>query len=923
MLIREVLHDERFTGVVYYFESNGFSSISDLETFDFELLYFVPGLNDEVITEVTELCQKACLPQENTDDVENYESVIACDDENIVVDISEEDCEEEKADQLREVFADLVDKLSTIETALADAKIIDWVAEQVKVTSRDAIPDVVTIICEELQEKIASARYTTEEINIHKEILISDLYANVMMGNRRCGSAFINHCISLGKTTMWDLRDYDFDPTQVRGASEASMRTCKAAYEQFIIDVREGKYKKEEPKEIDPLTQYLEKWESLNYNLRKCAINGGRGKTLQYTAEEIGVTRERVRQISLKASRILRLPAKRVVDKLLAIHEGVFTDEDVIKFFNDEDVALGFLFVIRDGIGCRYVKFAQKYCTDEMPRDYEKILASLVDRHIGDGANFFELMEEIETAMFNEGLAQLDFYDFLSYLLSCGYKLYGDFVVKRKNSYTLLCYDAVLRYFPDGIKLESAHDCEDLIRLRQIIRDRYGNYDLPESNHAIIARLTSMLVLCDKSTYCIAENIQYSEELIEEIVSYVNDLQTSFIFYDELFKRFQGRLLMETTINNSYCLHGIIKLLYPDEFQYDRDGMTKVGATRISLDEQITNVLVKAGRAMTREEIAKACPYAVGLRLANAAWRDPGIIQWGYNAFNHINNIRATPEQIEILENTLQTITEQNRGYCNERQLLPAVKSVLPEFITENNITDGLNIFYILECYLSPKYRFSRPHIVSGQFPSELALTNINVGKYFIGSNDILSYNDFMSTAKKCYWSSSMVSFILADLESEYIRLNENEYLVKDKFIIDEAQIKEIEQAIFDSMNGEEYVALFATFASGNYPSIGYPWNEFILDSIIRNYIPSIKIIEPIMKDRRYKRGILVKANNECSTYEELVISTMIDDGFEPTPLDLFDDYLRNLGLLLNNIPQEILESAHLQIKDNIVRFSE
>ena len=53
------------------------------------------------------------------------------------------------------------------------------------------------------------------------------------------------------------------------------------------------------------------------------------------------------------------------------------------------------------------------------------------------------------------------------------------------------------------------------------------------------------------------------------------------------------------------------------------------------------------------------------------------------------------------------------------------------------------------------------------------------------------------------------------------------------------------------------------------------------------------------------------------------MISTMIDDGFEPTPLDLFDDYLRNLGLLLNNIPQEILESAHLQIKDNIVRFSE
>jgi hypothetical protein len=176
-----------------------------------------------------------------------------------------------------------------------------------------------------------------------------------------------------------------------------------------------------------------------------------------------------------------------------------------------------------------------------------------------------------------------------------------------------------------------------------------------------------------------------------------------------------------------------------------------------------------------------------------------------------------------------------------------------------------------------------------------------------------------MSIAKKCAWSSSMVSFILNDLESEYIRLNENDYLAKDKFVISAEQIADIEKAIVDSMNGEEYIALFATFAHGNYPSIGYEWNEFILDSIVRNYIPTLKIIEPLMRDRRYKRGILVKASNDNTTYEDLVISIMIDDEFKPTPLDLFDDYLRNAGLLLNNIPQEILESSHLIIKDGIV----
>ena len=60
-----------------------------------------------------------------------------------------------------------------------------------------------------------------------------------------------------------------------------------------------------------------------------------------------------------------------------------------------------------------------------------------------------------------------------------------------------------------------------------------------------------------------------------------------------------------------------------------------------------------------------------------------------------------------------------------------------------------------------------------------------------------------------------------------------------------------------------------------------------ILDLIIRNYIPSLKIIEQIIRDRRYKRGVVVKVGNTCSTHEELLISVLINEGFEPTPLDL------------------------------------
>ena len=167
-----------------------------------------------------------------------------------------------------------------------------------------------------------------------------------------------------------------------------------------------------------------------------------------------------------------------------------------------------------------------------------------------------------------------------------------------------------------------------------------------------------------------------------------------------------------------------------------------------------------------------------------------------------------------------------------------------------------------------------------------------------------------------------MVSAMLIELEAEYVRINETEYIAKDKFTLSAEQIAAVESAVLGSMNGEEYIALFATFANGNYPSIGYQWNEFILDSIIRSYIPSLKIIEPIMRDRRYKRGIIVKSDNSCGTYEELVVSVMIADDFEAIPLDLFDDYLRDAGLLLNNVPQEILESSSIVIKDGNVRLA-
>ena len=743
MRIVEILHEKKFDGVVYYFESNGFSSVSELENFDFDLLYFVPGLDEDIVVEAIELCKHVLeYPQEAgvAEDATVYEDVIA----EKPHDIEDFIAITEDNDELDTIIENIVFSMRNLEETLKDERHIKKVATRVASSLEENNREVISIICEELCEKIASAGFSEEEIAILKDQPLADFFATVMLGNRRCGGSLIKYCWAFDKKTMWDLRDFTFDHSQIKGASAASMQVCKEAYEQFLRDVKAGKYRKEEPCADDYILGFRETWESFNENMRKCVINSGRGKTLQYTADELGITRERVRQRCAKAQRTLRPLANQIAGHLLKENGGAFTVDDVVKCFGDENIGVAFLFVVSDTEYCSYISFAKKYVSGGLSENYERILASIASEYIGECTNFVERMEEIESILAREGVPQLDLYDFLSYLLSCGYKMYGDFIVRGNNAYKLICYDVIKRYFADGIKLDASNECQDLVKLRAIVKERYGDFELPDNNRTLCAYLTRMLVLCDRGIYCAAESLQYSLELLDEIVAYAHESEESFVYYDTLFRHFQGRLLMETNINNYHGLHGVLKWFYPDDFQYDRDRMFKIGTKRVSLDQQITNVLLEAGGAMTREEICKVCPYVTGLRLTNIVSRDPGIIQWDYNKINHVDNVKITSYQKDILKKTLKELTDSNDGYCNERQLLQAVTQNLPQFIEENKITSGLNLFYILEYYFNSSFRFSRPHIVSNLFPEDMPLNNMNIGKYFLGQRDMFSYNDFV-----------------------------------------------------------------------------------------------------------------------------------------------------------------------------------
>lgn len=760
------------------------------------------------------------------------------------------------------------------------------------------------------------SQFGEKELSLMAQICVEKVFENTVTENgSRCGKPFIRYCKSQNIHTLLDLfnANLNFSTLKVDRMGPGSLAACQESYLHFLEVVQNPElYPSERPPTVKKL--FIAAWNKLSPEAQYCMSESAHGRTLQSLADELGLTREGIRQKLNKGVRILGVQAEAVAQELFHSYNGVFSIADLHTYFNSSEMANGCFYTLHDKETYTYWPCNEKFYLS-LPENWKTRLQEITEEIIGDGVNYFDNLEIIEEKLKESGFTLIDFYDLLSYLQTCGYKLYGEFLARSRRAYALICCDVIEKYFPDGIKLDSDDNNPDLLRLREIVRTQYGNYELPPNNRALTARISAYLILCGRGTYCLPSKIFYSQALIDDILSYIDSSPEVSLYYSEIFLAFQGRLLMETNIDNYNCLHGLLKYLYPDEYQYDRDTVTKLGKEKISLDSRIAELILSKGCAVSKDEIINEFPGVTDIRIFNALAKEPKLIQWTYGYFNHIDNILYNDEDKAILRQILTVLTDDNNEYCSDKTFYKQVISDHPEFIDQNSITESLNLFYIAEYFFKPEFRFGRPHIVSSLFP-DIELTNLNICKYFIGQNSTFTSSDVKTFARSNNLSDSFVSFVLAGLENDYIRLNDEEYLKKECLHLSEDTLNDIRQTIALHMQETSYTALFAAFNYNYYPDIGYKWNEFLLQSIITAYNIGYKIIEPKTKDRRTLRGIIVPVSSPFNSYEELVIYQMKKDGMQKIPQDSFTAYLQSNGLLLTyNIPQELYSGDGVRLE--------
>ena len=180
-----------------------------------------------------------------------------------------------------------------------------------------------------------------------------------------------------------------------------------------------------------------------------------------------------------------------------------------------------------------------------------------------------------------------------------------------------------------------------------------------------------------------------------------------------------------------------------------------------------------------------------------------------------------------------------------------------------------------------------------------------------------ISYDEFYSYFKNLEFTERTIYNAFHKVSKDLIEINDNNYVLKKDFNIDEESIKRIKQNIKNVMRDIEYLPLRGIENFDSYPAIGYGWNSYLLEAIVKEYIPDYRIIEKYFKDRRYKCSILVKNNSSIKNISDLIVYIIKNEYDDVMTITRIQEYLQEKNIILKVLPKEVWDSEVIWVDSN------
>jgi transcriptional regulator with XRE-family HTH domain len=629
------------------------------------------------------------------------------------------------------------------------------------------------------------------------------------------------------------------------------------------------------------------------------------GKTLQEISDEMALTRERIRQIENKGTKILVRTLNEIHLNLFAFinienkNEDIITVKELEKYLNGVEHLDVFIYILKTKQIWENYTFDKRlniFYNNTIIADINAILDKLLGLpNIVEEDKRDDILSQINRENnFPPKATNIVFFNI--------YKRSGRVYCKERLSLSII-YDYILeKYYPGGIKL---FDDSIIEHFKRQILETFGSNKVPENNRAIYARIAKQAVLCDRGAYIHQKYIKIDKDLIEEIDRFIAVSPRRVLSFNELFETFKQKLLRFSNINNRYFLQGVLNIYLREKYFFNRDNISK--GVNASFTDEIESYIKDKGE-VTKAELFSEFHGVSQIVFSMRTKNNKNIIYIGNGGYMYVDRLKFEKDDYQI-KNIIMEYVKKNP--VSSRKMLELFQKTNPEFLANNAIKTHEKLFGILHFLFKDDFYFSRPYIA--KFGTD-EISNKSVIREYLKSYDSVTIPELLDLCEEHHLKYFSVRGLIKDLNDEFLRIDSHT-LVRMNAEIDENVIIETAKLLSEKINECGFFAVSKFDDYFLFPKTDFEWNPFFLRSIVEKYMDDIiNIIDIPTTDTYIMNSIFVDSQTETCSYESLLKNMFVIKN-NHKPLKTKDEviaWLKEEGLIIGNIPKCLFDESIL-----------
>lgn len=552
------------------------------------------------------------------------------------------------------------------------------------------------------------------------------------------------------------------------------------------------------------------------------------GHTLEECGVKLCLTRERIRQIESKAIRKFEHNEnqKRFIAKVLAEKKGgsVIYPEDIEKYTPN---IRAFFYLLKNSNNGNYV--------------YDKSLDVLI---VGNSTVAEKISSFVDTLPDVFNLKKLDYY--ISYAVELGlpkdlvtksitdiFNFTGNTYHRSRLSMKDVYKNILADKYPNGLHTGSPSEMQ---AFRNCIREKYGDINISENDHALAAAISRICVLCGRSRYKLKQKEYISKGLSDKIYHYIENSDSSIFLMNTLYDAFKEELKAEG-VDNKYYLQGILHELYGDKFFFTRDYLSKDGEDT-SLYSSIVDFIKNASFQVDKVQIQKHFP-AVSDIVIQYAVSDPDIINC-FGKYIHANKLKPSEKEKEYLRQKIETILSDGMQH-HIKELYNIVTVERPEIFTRNGILYPFSAFSLVEHLFRDNYAFVRPFIAHSNV--EISDT-MEILQEKLKAHESYSVKDLSSFISENHLTVNSILDFIDSCNDEYLLIDADTLMSIPKIGVTETLVINMETLIEAEFaeEGIETVPIYRLTCLGSLPEIQVPWTDWLVYSLLKKWSKKFEV---------------------------------------------------------------------------------